>query len=207
MLRTRQNAESRWQKFEGGIVLRDWLERLRRRTGGHRKKRLDLPLEVVEISFQNFRLLRVGDRAKAKLCALASLLQRDFSGGLGVAYPLRASPRGDEIALAVLFQKIDGGGKEFAGFTSVDLEQVVVGETHAESDQESEDAVEEFFEGRGFAEGGGGFRHAAIIGLAWVVEIGKAPVSRAKSARETGHPPLSSAQVCFTKRRLAEFMQ
>jgi hypothetical protein len=50
--------------------------------------RLGLSLEVVEISFQDFRLLRVGDRAQAKLCALASLLQRDFSGGLGVAYPL-----------------------------------------------------------------------------------------------------------------------
>ena len=98
-----------------------------------------------------------------ELLALASLLQRDFSGGFGVADPLRSSARGDQIFLAVQFYEIDGSGVEFAGFSSADFEEVVVGETQAETYEESEDAIEEFFNGGGFAEGGERGIHGLII--------------------------------------------
>src|SRR6266550_6042387 len=95
--------------------------------------------------------------------ARTSFLQRDFSGGFGVAYPLRSSARGDQVALALQFQEIDRGREELAGFASANLEKVDMRRAQAEADKESKGAVEEFFNGGGFAEGGGRGGNGLII--------------------------------------------
>jgi hypothetical protein len=52
-----------------------------------------------------------------------------------------------------LFKQIDGSRVQLAGFSSANLEQVVVGKSNAETDEKSETAVEEFFDGTRFAAG------------------------------------------------------
>jgi len=98
-----------------------------------------------------------------KFLARPSLLQCDFSRRFGVADPLRSSSWRDQIAFTVQFQKIDGSREELAGFASANLEKIDVRRAQTEADEESERAVEDFFDGGGFAEGGQHGIHNAII--------------------------------------------
>jgi len=109
------------------------------------------------------RLLGFGNWTQVEFLAGASLLERDFSGGLGVSHPLSSSPWSDQITLAVHFHEIDWSGVEVAGFSAADFEQVVVGEAQAETNEKSENAVEDSFAGAWFAENGESGVHALII--------------------------------------------
>ena len=98
-----------------------------------------------------------------KFLAPPSLLQCDFSRRFGVADPLRSSSWRDQVAFTVQFQKIDGSREELAGFASANLEKIDVRRAQTEADEESERAVEDFFDGGGFAEGRERRVHLEII--------------------------------------------
>jgi hypothetical protein len=66
-------------------------------------------------------------------------------------------------ALATQLEQIDGSGKQLAAFASTDLEQIVVGEPKAEPNQESECAIEHFFNRRRFTKHGWGGGHELIV--------------------------------------------
>ena len=163
MIFTFHAQDSICQQFERRITCGDRGKLFRRRAGGNRKVSLHFALEAIEVGFQNLRLLDFGNWAQMKFLAAASLLQCDFSGSFGVANPLRPSPWRDQVALTLQFQKIDRSGEELAGFASANLEKINMRRPQTEADEESEGAVEESFNGGGFAEGGERRVHAFIV--------------------------------------------
>ena len=136
------------------IVLRYGGKRFRRRARRHREVALHRGLEAIEIFLQMARPVGVGNGAQPKALAEAALLERDFSGGLGVAHLLGASARRNQKSLALHLQQVDRGGVQFAALAPAHLQQVVVPQSQAESDQEAEAAVENALYRRRLMEGG-----------------------------------------------------
>ena len=158
-----ERSRSGREKLKGGIVCCNRGEGLRGRSRRHNKISLHLAPKTIEIGFEYRKLLDVVQRAQAKSIQMASSFQRNLSGGFRVAHPLRTATRSNQVALTIEFQQIDGSCIEFARFASADLQQMDVVRTEAESDDETEGTIKEFFDWRGFAESGKGRAHGVII--------------------------------------------
>ena len=91
-----------------GITLREFAKSLNRRTRGQGKIALNFALEIIQISFQYFRLVRLRDWLQPKSLPGASFLQRHFASCFGIAYPLRPSPRGNQKPLSSQFKRLIG---------------------------------------------------------------------------------------------------
>jgi len=106
---------------------------------------------VVEVGLQDVELLVARHGTQAEAPAARASLENDVARGLGVAHPLRASPRGDEESLASELEDVDGRRIDAAGPAAVHLQQVVVARSQAEADEHAEELVEEALDAAGLA--------------------------------------------------------
>jgi hypothetical protein len=95
-------------EFVGGIAFGQIREGFDRGSGRDGEIALDFAAEGVEIGFEDFWFLGRRERTQAVFLASASLLQRDFSGGFGVANPLCPAARSDQEALATESEEVNG---------------------------------------------------------------------------------------------------
>src|ERR1700722_14374883 len=138
-------------QLECGIILRELAKSLHRRTRRQGKIALHFALEIIQISFQYFRLVRVRDRLQPKSLPGASFLQRHFASRFGIAHPLRPPPRSNQKPLSSKFQKIDRGREQAPAFTPAHLQKIIVGKAESKANQESKDPVEDALNRRGCA--------------------------------------------------------
>src|SRR5579864_8113049 len=108
-------------KFECRVTPADRREIFHTRIRGDQEVALHFAAKGVEVGFQDRQLLRFDERTQAKFLPLASLLERDFSSGLGVAHPLRSPARSHQILLSIQFEQVDWSRVELASFPSANL--------------------------------------------------------------------------------------
>lgn len=130
------------KEFEDRIVLGHRGEGARGRAGEHGEVALHGGREAIEIFFQNFEFVAIPDGAELKGLPRDAFLQSNFSAAFRVADPLRAATRGNEEALPAEIEQIDGCGVDASGSAAADLQQVIVAQAEAESDQDSKRPVE-----------------------------------------------------------------
>lgn len=106
----------------------------------------------IEIRLQNRRLVGVWNCTETKFLAITSALECNFAGGFGVANPLGASAWRDQILLAAHLQDINRSTKQLTRLAPANFEEMDVRRAKAESDEESDSAIEEFLERSWLAE-------------------------------------------------------
>src|SRR5690349_13152187 len=153
----------RGNQFEHWILREVGRESLRWGAGRDRKVALHGELEAVDVVFEDWGFLRVRHGAQSELADRCAVLERHASARFGVEHPLRAAARAYEEEAAAIVEYVYRRRIEGSAFAAAHLQQVVVLEPDAETDEEAENAVEDAFERGRLEKRGAGLCHVESL--------------------------------------------
>ncbi len=122
-------------------------ETVRFRPEWHRKIALHRGFVLLEVQFQNFWFVVVGDSAQAVFALDSPFFERDFTRGFGIPHPLRAPARCYQKGLAAKLKKVHRRGVNTPALSSAHLKQTHVIGPNAQSHQKPERPIEKRLHG------------------------------------------------------------